>query len=779
MKNHITSYSKSTHYFALLWLICCLLLIITFLSVLPNSKVNSSIIALLPKDKIPQISTAIVDGFNQRLERQLIWLIHPSQSDELDSQSAEVIQWFHQQLEKSPYLVNVSHQLDDIQQEEWGRFFFENRYNLLDHESQQRLQGGDDIQSQWILSQLYSPFAGVSSKELVNDPLLLMRSEQLALIQQGGELSLKNGWVTAKDQRGHLWYMLHAELNINSYDIHAASNVVDSLKQLNLQAQQHWPGTEILQRGFIYYSDYASQQAMQDIKSIGLISVLGIIGLLLMMFKSLRPLWLILLSLSVGILAGTTAVLMIFGEVHILTLVMSTSVVGISIDYALHYLTERMLHGHRVSPQASLRILLPTLSLAVVSSCIAYSILLLAPFPGLQQLSVFAVCGLASAFFTVVCWYPLLVNKLQVRHFPKYIYYIDSWLSLWRNNKKFSISLTIGIVLISGVGIMQLHIDDDISKLQSLPKELQQQEQKIATITGQQNDQKWFIVYGDDAEQTLQRLEQLQSELKLAKQNGWLTGYKILPLYSLQRQKENQQLVEQKIDAIISQLQRVGLPVTRPVISKAGVLPQHWLASIASEGWRLLWLTLEDGQTAILVPVNGVSNPEKLKEMVANHAGYYWMDKHQTFSELFAVYRHHLGQLLILSIATISLLFILRVGVRQGIRCIIPSLLSLMMGLAITGFVGMSINLFSMLALILVLGIGIDYTLFFSNPRGHPATLMLSIFMAALTTLLTFGMLALSNTQAIAGFGLVLSGGIFTAFLLSPLAMNNNERNSQ
>lgn len=778
MKNHITSYSKSTNYFAFVWLICCLLLIILFLSVLPHSKINSSIIALLPKDKIPQISPAIVEGFNQRLERQLIWLIHPPQSEEVDNQTADVIKWFHQQLEKSPYLVNVSHQLADIQQQAWGHFFFENRYNLLDSGSQQRLQSGGNIQSQWILSQLYSPFAGVSSNELVNDPLLLMRSEQLALIQQGGELSLKNGWVTAKDQQGHLWYMLHAELNINSYDIHAATKVVASLQQLNLQAQQRWPGTEILQRGFLYYSDYASQQAMQDITSIGLISALGIISLLLMMFKSLRPLWLILLSLSVGILAGTTAVLMIFGEVHILTLVMSTSVVGISIDYALHYLTERMLHGNRVSPQTSLRILLPTLSLAVFSSCIAYSILLLAPFPGLQQLSVFAIFGLASAFFTVVCWYPLLVNKLQVRYMPKYISYINSWLSLWRNNKKFSISLTLGIVLISGFGIMRLRIDDDISKLQSLPTALQQQEKKVATITGQQNDQKWFIVYGYDAEQTLQRLEQLQPELELAKQNGWLAGYKILPLYSQQRQKENQQLVEQQIDVVISQLQSAGLPVTRPAISKTSVLPQQWLASIASEGWRLLWLTLEDGQTAILVPVNGVNHPEKLKEMVTNRAGYYWMDKHQAFSELFAVYRHNLGQLLILSIACISLLFILKVGVRQGIRCIIPSLLSLMMGLAITGFVGMSINLFSMLALILVLGIGIDYTLFFSNPRGHPATLMLSVFMAALTTLLTFGMLALSNTQAIAGFGLVLSGGIFTAFLLSPLAMNNNERNS-
>ena len=768
------SHFKSTRYVASIWLICCLVLIILFLAIVPNSKLNSSIIALLPKNQVPQIPSAILDGFNQRLERQLVWLIRPPKSAD-DMQSKNMIAWFVQQLDSTPYFTGISHQLDDSQQQNWAHFFFDNRYNLLDNDSRKRLQAGGDRQSQWILTQLYSPFAGVRRKELITDPLLLRRSAQLALIQQGGELSLKDNWLTAKDQQGQIWYMIHAELNINSYDIHEAASAVAFLKQINQQMQQRWSGTEILQRGVVYYSDYASQQAIRDITSIGLVSLLGITALLLAMFKSLRPLWLILLSLSVGVLAGTTAVLILFGEIHILTLVMSTSVIGISIDYALHYLTERLIHGHQVTPQASLRILFPTLSLAVISSCIAYSILLLAPFPGLQQLSVFAIFGLIGAFLTVVCWYPLLVNKLYVNPISKSTHYIECWLALWRKNRLFSCSCTVLLALVCGFGMMRLHIDDDISKLQTLPEELQQQEQKLATITGQQNDQKWFIVYGHNAEQALQRLETLQPDLELAKQHHWLTNYKLIPLNSLQRQKENQLLVAKYADTIISQLQQVGLPVVAPEINKTFVQPQQWLESIVSEGWRLLWLTLHDGQTAILIPVNGVNQPEKLQEIVADRPGYYWMYKRRVFSELFAVYRYHLGQLLLLSLTVISLLFIVRFGWRQGIRCIIPSLLSLMMGLAITGFVGVSINLFSMLALILVLGIGIDYTLFFSNPRGHPTTMMLSVFMAALTTLLTFGMLTLSHTHAIASFGLVLSGGIFTAFLLSPLAINNNE----
>jgi predicted exporter len=93
------------------------------------------------------------------------------------------------------------------------------------------------------------------------------------------------------------------------------------------------------------------------------------------------------------------------------------------------------------------------------------------------------------------------------------------------------------------------------------------------------------------------------------------------------------------------------------------------------------------------------------------------------------------------------------------------------MGIAALALSGHSLNLFSLLALVLVLGIGINYTLFFTNPRGTPTTSMLAIFMAVVTTQLTFGMLVFSSTQAISSFGIVLSAGIFTAFLLSPLTL--------
>ena len=73
--------------------------------------------------------------------------------------------------------------------------------------------------------------------------------------------------------------------------------------------------------------------------------------------------------------------------------------------------------------------------------------------------------------------------------------------------------------------------------------------------------------------------------------------------------------------------------------------------------------------------------------------------------------------------------------------------------------------------MILVLGIGIDYTLFFAEQKGPSHATLLAITLSAITTLLSFGLLALSETPAIRTFGLTVLTGIATAWLLAPLAM--------
>ncbi|MFA1240755.1 MMPL family transporter [Serratia odorifera] len=752
------------------WLAVCLLLIAALCWLLPRSQINSSVLALLPKQQLANVPDALAEGFSQRLDRQLMWLVSPPPGGD-----ATAVNWWQQQLQRLPELQQVGGPMDAQRQQQWGQFFYQHRNVLLDNATRQRLLQGAEAQSQWILGQLYSAFAGVSGKELANDPLLLVRGAQLAQQQNGGTLGLRNGWLVARDRQGRDWYLLHAELSASSYDIGSARRTVDKLADLQRQLQLRWPGSEVLNRGTLYYSNYASQQAERDISTIGLASVAGVFLLVLLMFRSPLPLLLCALSVSVGALAGTVATLLAFGEIHVMTLVLSVSIVGISADYTLYFLTERMVHGGESTPLQSLQKLFPALSMALLTTVVAYLALLIAPFPGLQQLAVFAAAGLSAACITVICWYPHLSRRLPVRQAPG-LTYILRWLHAWRSRRPLRIGLPLAIALLLVIGFSQLRVDDDIGQLQALPTEFQRQEQQIATLTGQHNDQKWLVVYGQDAQQALQRLELLQPRLAQARQQGILSDYRLLPLPSQRRQAQNIALLKRVAPQAIAQLRQAGVAVAPADMHAEWVTPQQWLNSVVSEGWRLLWLTLPDGRSAALVPVSGVTNSVAMQTLAQQVPGVGWIDRKTEFSQLFGQYRLYLSYLLLLSVAAITLIYLWRFGLRHGLRCMVPTILSLGGGIAVLALSGHSLNLFSLLALVLVLGIGINYTLFFTNPRGTPTTSMFAIFMAVFTTQLTFGMLVFSHTQAISSFGIVLSSGIALAFLLAPLTIVKRKR---
>ncbi|MEQ1975728.1 MMPL family transporter [Xenorhabdus sp. SGI240] len=769
MKKSNTSNSEPRRW-ALLWLLTCTILLIWLAILLPQSRLSTSVLALLPAQNAGNMPLALQEEFMQRLDRQLVWMVSPGKNEE-----TAPAQYWLEHLQKTPFLTNVKGPMTAEQQQAWGRFYYEHRNAMLDPATRDRLKDDGNQQANWILSQIYSAFSGVSGKELNNDPFMLVRGSQLALQQTSSQLRLQSGWLVAKDNSGRSWYLLHGELKSASFDMQQSHHAVTELSQIQQSLEAQFPDAKVISRGTLFYSDYATQQAKHDISTLGSATVLGVLLLIYTVFRSLKPLLLCVLSISIGALAGTVVTLGIFGELHFMTLVMSISIIGISADYAIYYLTERMVHGQEMTSWQSMQKVLPALLMALATTVIAYLIMMFAPFPGLRQLAVFAAAGLTASCLTVICWYPRLAKNLPVRPIPSMIM-LMRWLASWRRNRLFYMGLPIMLAIFAVLGISRLQINDDIAQLQALPQDIHQQEKHISALTGQRSDQKWFVIYGDNAEQTLQRLESFIPKLDTEKQQGNISHYQRFPLSSLAQQHQDLALIKAATPNIVARLTEAGLTVKQPDTHAMTVTPNDWLNSAVSEGWRLMWITLPNGHSGVLLPVTGVKNSVLMRQLAEQQEGISWVDRKLAFDEMFQFYRTILGWLLAGSIILIATSYIARLGLRRGVISILPSLLSLGCGLAVLGFSGHSLNLFSILALVLVLGIGINYTLFFSNPRGTPLTSLLAISVAMCTSLLTLGMLMFSNTQAISSFGIVLCSGIFTAFLLSPLAIAKHQK---
>lgn len=67
---------------AWVWFALCLLLAVALAVLLPRSQLNSSVLALLPQHNLGAAPPALQQGFMQRLDRQMVWLVSPGQQDD-------------------------------------------------------------------------------------------------------------------------------------------------------------------------------------------------------------------------------------------------------------------------------------------------------------------------------------------------------------------------------------------------------------------------------------------------------------------------------------------------------------------------------------------------------------------------------------------------------------------------------------------------------------------------------------------------------------------------
>ncbi len=76
------------------------------------------------------------------------------------------------------------------------------------------------------------------------------------------------------------------------------------------------------------------------------------------------------------------------------------------------------------------------------------------------------------------------------------------------------------------------------------------------------------MVYGDTAQQTLQRLEAFMPALAKAQTDGMLGGYRAIPLNSLARQQQDLALLKQAAPAIRRALNNAGLTAVHPTCGR-------------------------------------------------------------------------------------------------------------------------------------------------------------------------------------------------------------------
>lgn len=657
---------------------------------------------------------------------------------------------------------------NDLQQ---GLAFYQPaRDKLLTQEQRQRLQSTavPELANQ-ALAALHQPTGRGTALPWVADPLNLW-SQWWAARVAASEAVLRDGELSLSGD-GYEWVVLRYQ---SAQAALAASGEVQyaaPMQAAQQAATTQEPKLRVLATGLPLYAEAAAAQASREINIIGWGSLAAIVLLVWLAFRSVGPVFLVAVSLIVGTAAALSVTAWVFDEVHLITLVFGASLVGVAEDYGIHYLAARQAQPQEHALSALIR-LLPGLGLALVTSVIAYLALGLAPFPGLRQMAVFSATGLVFAFLTVACWFPWLSRPSRASAFAKALGNSLLRWPRWRASTQAYMGLAL-VLAYCVLGLVQLRAADSLLQLQHPATELKNQQAQIARLFGQTSVAQFFVVQGDSVQQVLQREEALKARLDQLIATGQLRRYQALSdwLPSRAQQEADAQLSARVEREVLAQLGKIlGETLLRPQFSVAPLELEAWLQSPASIAARDLWLGQNAGSFSTVLRLQGVEGASALPQLAAladQRAGVVWVDRAQAANTVLARYRNGLSTLLVLGHLLVFAAVFWRYRGRAWRVCL-PTALASLIALATLGWLGQPVQLFNVLALTLLLGVGIDYSIFLQEHPGDQAA-WLAVVMGAASTGLAFGLLAFSSTPALHTFGLSLGLGVLVVCLVAPL----------
>ncbi|WP_350040711.1 hypothetical protein, partial [Thalassospira sp.] len=185
---------------------------------------------------------------------------------------------------------------------------------------------------QRTLQTLYSPASPFTNATLKQDPFLLMPEFLSGL---AAKLGAGNDIVTI-DDRSYL--PLIVTLDSSKHSDTAAKVWVDGVNHALAEALKSDPTLQTAKTGQIFFAVNEAANAKNDVQTIAVIATLCIAIMIGLTFFSPFPLLGAVIVVGSGLIAGAAALTIFFDTIHAIALVFGATMIGISIDYALHYL---------------------------------------------------------------------------------------------------------------------------------------------------------------------------------------------------------------------------------------------------------------------------------------------------------------------------------------------------------------------------------------------------------------------------------------------------------
>jgi predicted exporter len=640
-----------------------------------------------------------------------------------------------------------------------ARWLFANRTEILCPADERKLlQGRGNEIAREALVRLYTPGTPISGDLLSRDPFLLSFRLTQCLMPRSPRADAEAAIVAGR-------------LVASPYRLDVQDKIAEAVT--GWRAEWADRGVTLDRSGAVFHAHAGAIRARREISIIGGVSTVAIVVLFWVVFRRYRAPVLAVATVLCGIGGGLALVLIAFDRVHVMALVFGSALTGIAVDYAIHFMMTGLAAPGAAGSLRRRRVWRP-MTVGMVTSVCGFSAILLFSTSVMSQVAVFAVGGLIAAWTFSLSVLPAIdesgdspsrlakalasaAGRILRPRLPGWAY----------------ATCAMAMVVVVAAGFARLTFMDDVRALQKPPADLKVEEDRIAELTGFKPSIQFLLSIGEDydaAKRAEERALALMHAQGGAEAGGVMATTRFDP--SAERRDRIRALLESALLA----------PHLRALSADLGLAsenPDRAYDTANDKGNDTVRLPevlgalhgVSDGSHYLIAPL-GSEDVVRLQELEPlPMSGVRLVDPAERYSRVLAEYRR-LATIAFVAAAGVCGLIVLGVYRKfAALRILLPPILGAFGATALLALAGVPFSFFSAMALLIVLGTGIDFAVFqWETKDGSDQWTLAAVALAASTSILSMGLLGISTTYPVRAFGLTVSTGVALSMLFSSLA---------
>jgi predicted RND superfamily exporter protein len=518
--------------------------------------------------------------------------------------------------------------------------------------------------------------------------------------------------------------------------------------------------------------------------------------------RRVKPmLW--LLTLLALILVGTLALGgLIYGSINVVSMGFAAILLGLAVDYAVVHYQEALAHPDLSVPEIRSAIA-PSIFWAATTTICAFLVLNFGGLPGLSQLGTLVGVGVALAAFVMIFAYlpPLFPDRRKPRPTtaPKVENIAPTVPRPAPPVKSVAVSIGTAALILFSLAVL---LFSGIPKMDGTANALRPRNSKsyaaldqIQQQLGKNREPLWLLIAGTNETEVAKKLDAVKPILDQAVTNKMLTGYNLAsplwprPDFQSANRAGAQKLLSER-ESIRSAVITNGF--TESALGLANGIFDTWQHAIETPG--VFWPTNQLNRwifdkliartptnfyaLGFLYPANSDAGADGLQQQLESisESGI-WLSGWQLISS--AVLDSVMKNLWKLVLPMVGLVFLsLWLAFRRPLEILLSLAILLISGLilmAVMRLSGWSWNLLSLMGLPLILGTGVDYSIFMQLAlRRYHGDLKVAhravgraLLLCGGTATAGFGALTFSSNAGMASLGQVCAVGIASNMLIS------------